>query len=586
LNISGGNYLRANFVLNQSGFTGLNNMFFYDSQKVTLYSQSEVLTDLRDLGEYVVYMNDPNLSVYNDTTFIHFYEGHLKAGNWSPPDEENRRNLECQSLRTYVDTKPVDGNYVFGGDFNFYTSSEPGYVTLTSGGINKLNDPINRQGNWNNNSSFADIHTQSTRSSQIIECGAPGGLDDRFDFLLVSDSIITGGSRVLYQNGTYKSIGNDGNHFNQAINNLPNNAVPDSIANALYYMSDHLPVIMDLIITYPNSLFLSLSSTNVNCNGACAGTATASVAGGTPPYTYQWNDPGSQTTSVADSLCLGTYTVVITDNLGFLSTDSITITEPDVLSTTAQDSINVSCTGDSTGSLTVTPVGGTTPYTYLWDDPGSQTDSTATGLAAGNYKVIITDNNNCVDSALFTILEPSSLLSVNITSSVNDSCYGIANGSATVSVTGGEPPYTYSWNDPNSQSDSTATGLVAGTYIATVTDSVGCPDSDTITITQPAELVLTIMDTVTATCGTPDTYAAVIVSGGEPPYTYLWDDPSSQTTDTATGLTSGIYMVIVTDSIGCVDSAQANKCLIQRNSYIRFSSFNIGGAVALFRACV
>jgi len=552
-------YARANFVVNQSGFGGLNNMFFYNTQKVILYSQSEILTDLRDIGEYVVYANDPNLNFYNDTNFIYFYVSHLKAGNSNSPTEENRRALECDSLRSHIDNISATGNFIFGGDFNFYTSSEPGYQILTTGGVNKLNDPINRPGNWNNNSSFEDIHTQSTRSSQSIECGAPGGMDDRFDFILISDSIVNGGDNVQYIAGSYAAFGNDGNHFNQSLNDPLNTSLPDSVINALYYMSDHLPVVMDLLITYPSVMVLSTTQTEITCNADCDGTGTATVAGGSPPYTYLWGDMAAQSTLSATGLCAGTFTFTFTDSTGTSLVDSIVLTNPAVLNASFSDSSIILCSGDSSGFATVSASGGVTPYTYLWDDPGTQTNATATGLAAGTYKAIVTDSRTCSDSSNITITQVASTpLSVNISASTNVLCNGDSTGTATASSSGGTVPYTFIWNDPNSQTDSIATGLAAGTYTATVTDSAGCPGSDTITITQQSSLVLTIMDTATSSCGSTDTYAAVTVSGGFAPYTYLWDDPSAQTTDTATSLASGIYKVIVTDSIGCVDSAQAN----------------------------
>jgi len=552
-------YARASFVVNQSGFDGLNNMFFYNTQKVTLYSQSEVLTDLRDIGEYVVYANDPNLSFYNDTNFIHFYVGHLKAGNTNAPVEENRRALECDSLRSHVDGISSTGNFIFGGDFNFYTSSEPGYQILTAGGVNKFNDPINTPGNWNNNSSFADIHTQSTRSSQSIECGAPGGMDDRFDFILISDSVVNGGDKVQYINGTYAALGNDGSRFNQSINNPPNSSLPDSVISALYYMSDHLPVVIDLLITYPNVMALSTTQTEVTCNGDCDGSATATIAGGSPPFTYQWNDPSSQTTLTATGLCPGTYTFTFTDSTGTSLVESVVLTDPPVLDATFSDSSTISCSGDSSGFATVSTSGGMAPYTYLWNDLNGQTTVTATGLIAGTYTVLVTDNRSCTDSASITIVQIASTpLSVNISSVTNVLCNGNSTGSATASTSGGTLPYAFVWNDPSSQTDSIATGLTAGTFVVSVTDSAGCPGSDTAIITETPALVLTITDTGTATCGSTDTYAAVSVTGGLGTYTYLWDDPSAQTTDTATALASGIYTVTVTDSVGCYNSAQAN----------------------------
>ncbi|MFP5471590.1 MAG: T9SS type A sorting domain-containing protein [Bacteroidia bacterium] len=253
LNVDGITYYqRATFVPNQStSFTELNNLFFYNSTKVTLKRQDEILTGTRDVGEYIVYGKDPNLSTTNDTTFIDFYTTHLKAGNTSTDISD--RASECNDVRTHIDAKPSGRNNVIGGDFNFYDAAEAGYQTLCYSGTYPFNDPISAEGVWTSNSSFSAVHTQSTRFSESIECGATGGVDDRFDFLLISDNVISGSNRVEYVPNSYDNLGNNGSTYNESINDATNtDATPDSVLNALYYMSDHLPIIMKLAITYPD----------------------------------------------------------------------------------------------------------------------------------------------------------------------------------------------------------------------------------------------------------------------------------------------------------------------------------------------
>lgn len=253
LNVFGkSNYARADFILNQSSSsTGLNNMFFYNTNKMTLNEQSEVATDLRDIGKYTVFLNDPNLSVHNDTTWIDFYDAHLKAG--SSANDIDRRSLECIDIRNHVDALPAERNAIIGGDFNFYDAAEAGYQTLLSG-VFPFNDPINMPGAWDSNGAFADIHTQTTRApgSDQIDCGATGGVDSRFDFLLASNPIINGTDNVQFIEDSYDELGNDGNLFNKEINDPANaSGVPDSTLNALKFMSDHLPVILELEVAFP-----------------------------------------------------------------------------------------------------------------------------------------------------------------------------------------------------------------------------------------------------------------------------------------------------------------------------------------------
>ena len=215
------------------------NMLFYDSTKVTLYSQDIITTELRYINEYVLYKNEPTV----DTIFFYMYSAHLKA---SPGTVNQQKRLaEVKEFKAWIDSKPIIENIFFGGDFNFYTSSEPAYDTLINYGVHMLNDPL-YSGSWHDNSSYASIHSQSTRTSQFGG-GASGGLDDRFDFILYSDDVKYGTNGVNYIPNSCKSIGNDGNHFNISIIDLPTNTnVPDSVAQALYFMSDHLPVICDL----------------------------------------------------------------------------------------------------------------------------------------------------------------------------------------------------------------------------------------------------------------------------------------------------------------------------------------------------
>ena len=102
-------------------------------------------------------------------------------------------------------------------------------------------------GEWNNNSQFAPFHTQSTRRYSD-ECFSSGGLDDRFDFILMSDEIFMGFNKIKYIDRSYKAVGNDGNHFDQSINQNENSAVPTVVADALYDASDHLPVTMKVLV--------------------------------------------------------------------------------------------------------------------------------------------------------------------------------------------------------------------------------------------------------------------------------------------------------------------------------------------------
>ena len=220
------------------------NMLYYRNQKIKLKSQAQVSTNLRDISHYRIYhLNGPS-----DTSWINLFSAHLKAGNF--PSDEADRLSEVTDFCNYISNLSTTDNIILGGDFNVYSSADLAWQHLTNSGCSTLlYDPISTPGAWNNNSVFSNIHTQSTRTSANPGCcgGSTGGLDDRFDVFVTSSHVISGGSKIKYIPGTYIACGNDGNHFNAAITDAPvNSSVPSNVNTALFNMSDHLPVQMDL----------------------------------------------------------------------------------------------------------------------------------------------------------------------------------------------------------------------------------------------------------------------------------------------------------------------------------------------------
>ena len=308
-------------------------------------------------------------------------------------------------------------------------------------------------------------------------------------------------------------------------------------------------------VSSPNGMVVTSSYTDAACNGGEDGTATVETTGGTPGYVYIWDDPDTQTTSTAIGLSAGTYNVTITDMNGCEEYETIEIFEPEAvsLSSTTDDAL---CNGESTGSATVTASGGTSGYTYLWDDDDEQTTSTATNLTSGTYTVLVTDANGCTASETVNISEPA-LLSLS-TSETAALCNQQADGTATVTPSGGIGPYTYSWNDPNGQISSTAIDLLAGDYTVIVEDANGCTEQASVTITEPPLLELETTGTDPECYTSQDGTATVTPSGGTGPYTYLWDDLNGQTSSTASGLDGGTFTVLVTDANGCSESQSVN----------------------------
>ncbi len=217
------------------------------------------------------------------------------------------------------------------------------------------------------------------------------------------------------------------------------------------------------------------SSTNASCFGACDGSATATPTGGTLPYTYLWST--GDTNQTENSLCSGTYFVIVTDSLGATAMDSIIITEPPLLLASIININYPSCNGSCDGSATVSVSGGSGGvYTYSWSTVPMQMTPTVTGLCAGVYSVEVADSNGCSTSDTIFITEPAPL-SISFTTT-DDTC-GLCTGSVTAMVTGGTPPYMYYWYPPGGGPwPAVVTGLCAGSYASTIVDSNGCTAND------------------------------------------------------------------------------------------------------------
>ncbi len=296
-------------------------------------------------------------------------------------------------------------------------------------------------------------------------------------------------------------------------------------------------------IIQPTVLTVSPSNTNVSCFNGSNGTATATVSGGTAPYTYSWL-PGGFSTSSISGLSIGTYTVNVTDAKGCKKSATVTISQPPILAISAT-TIDATC-GKSNGGASVTGAGGFSPYTWSWS--GGQTTSTVTNLAAGTYTVTIKDASLCTMSAPVTIKNIAGP-TATITTFTNVSCYGGNTGSATITVAGGKPPFTYVWN--NGQTTPTASNLAAGIYSVIATDANGCAATANVTITQPPVLIANIVGTSPVCFNDKNGSALVTATGGTAPYTYLWALAGSHTKDTIQNVGAGIYNVTVTDAKGC-----------------------------------
>lgn len=212
------------------------NALLYNAATVEFIEARYHPTALRDIAEYVV------LPVGSADTLV-IFTMHLKAGD----DAEARaqRVEEAKIVRGLLEKVPDTRTFIVAGDLNFYSSDETAYTWLTDPAPGEkpsvVVDPMQREGDWHDRIEFADVHTQSTRGRRFGG-GLEGGVDDRFDFILLSQRLFD----RAYAKGSYTTYGNDGNHFNDSINAMPNAAVAPDVAQALHDASDHLPVFLDL----------------------------------------------------------------------------------------------------------------------------------------------------------------------------------------------------------------------------------------------------------------------------------------------------------------------------------------------------
>jgi gliding motility-associated-like protein len=290
------------------------------------------------------------------------------------------------------------------------------------------------------------------------------------------------------------------------------------------------------------------NSQNVSCFGGNNGFATAEIQGGTAPYTYQWDaNANNQTTPTASNLIAGTYTLTITDFNGCVASTSVVITQPNDF-TVQGITNNPTCFGYDDGSIVYTLVGGTTPYSFSWNDPSNQTSNTAIGLSAGSYTVVVTDANNCNVFNTYTLADPQQFNATITNTSLL--CAGDFSGTATASYFNNIGNVSFVWNDLNNQTTQTAAGLAAGSYQVILTDGAGCIAQATTTIAEPSILLGNIDLVNNVTCfGLSNGFANAAVAGGTAPYSFLWSNGT--TSPTITNVSAGNYFVDIFDFNGC-----------------------------------
>ena len=424
------------------------------------------------------------------------------------------------------------------------------------------------------------ISQPGTYSVTVTDSHGCSGTDDivvtQYDSPIVSitgnTTICNNGSTTLTAQPSANSYLWSNNSTTQSI--TVNQAGPYSVTVT---GQGNCTAIASVVVTQNPAISIQTSQTNITCNGGTNGSATVVVSGGTPGYSYSWSN--GATTATTSGLSAGTYSVTVTDANLCTATTQITITEPSQINYTASIT-NVSCFSGNNGAVSLAASGGVpfhTPppfnfpyYHYQWNN--GTTSNILNNLIAGTYTCTITDANGCTTVATVYISQPSKIQATfNLTP---PSCFGYNNGSVSVNVNGGTPPYTYQWN--NGANVNYINHQTAGNYNVTITDANQCTTVFNTTLTQPTELTADIIDyTQQPLCGNSNDGMVMVTTnhGGTPPYLYNIGN-GNQTNNQFNNLQAGTYQVTVTDAHGC--TATTFPVTIQ-GTPLSMADFNISG---------
>ena len=297
----------------------------------------------------------------------------------------------------------------------------------------------------------------------------------------------------------------------------------------------------DVWVYVSNITATVIGKNDATCNGLCNGSATVSATSGATPYNYEWSNGFRSNNGFASDLCAGIQTIVVTDAYSCKAQTTVTIGQPTPI-LIAFDTTSSDCK-KSTGSVKANVKGGTVPYSYYWATGSS--DTALQNISSGSYLLRIKDGSGCEASNLATVNDKGSASLVF--AKTEPLCFGQANGSINLSISGGQTPYSISWS--NGSTSAQITGLQVGPYDVAVADAQGCKSYGIAVLTQPSQLSLNAQVSA-STCNGSDGQATLLATGGKANYSYKWNDLDTKTTKLA--LAAGIYQATVTDANACV----------------------------------
>lgn len=311
----------------------------------------------------------------------------------------------------------------------------------------------------------------------------------------------------------------------------------------------------------PQIVITTDSLSDLTCFESNDGEIYTTISGGISPYDPQWSGPGGFTSSNEDlsGLEAGTYFLEVTDDNSCQETTSVTISQPTEIVLTSSETM-VDCFGASTGQIDLEISGGTIPYIVDWTGPDGFTANTEdiSGLEAGFYNAIVTDDNGCTESITVQITEPNEIQLMESISPIT--CFGEDDGAIDLTPTGGTSPYSFTWVGPSgfSSNDEDISNLAPGDYDVTLTDDNSCISTATFTIDPVADITIDLTETPITCNGSDDGEISAVISGGTPGYTISWTGPNGFSSSDAdiSGLEPGTYNILVTDAASCEKTDQ------------------------------
>lgn len=315
-------------------------------------------------------------------------------------------------------------------------------------------------------------------------------------------------------------------------------------------------------IIAPAALTANLDKQDVSCFGKNDGALTVLATGGTGTKTFTWS-PTKPATATINGLSPGTYAVTVRDTRGCTTTIAATITQPEAL-VGATSTVNVKCFGQPTGTISLSASGGNQPYTYKWSNGATSGD--LANVQAGTYTVTISDVRGCTQTSNATITQPTAISAVPSSTPVK--CYGDANGTASVTASGGVGSYLYVWDI--GKTGASVTGLTARTYAVSISDDNGCVLVQSVTVDAPLALSASTAKVDVSCFDGKNGSATATAQGGTGTYTYRWSDAAQQSAPTAINLIAGNYTVTITDQNNCsfTTTASVNQPTALRATFV------------------